>query len=326
MIFLFPSPVLAVTVTKDTTISGAWNLQGKVLNVYGKISGTATISNAIIISNEYTQIFDTTITLTNCKAREFSAIWYGANPANADNWKALQMAVNACVNQMNLFIPRGNYKFSKPLLIYHLSGKQYIGATVNMYGEADTFYDGTTLTYTGLTSCAVGFQYAKGGSFHNLKLQGQFVSPANKGPAYYNLAFNQFNDVTKRCAKGYSGIVIDYDGKLNTGGTSGLNVHDVWVTGFDVLINISPNGATFNADVLNFTNIRLGNGRCGIQSGQAQEKGNIINNVVAWDNLHTLMTIGNAGKYQGGNYVINGGNVAGSCIRLFNINERGWFS
>jgi len=227
---------------------------------------------------------------------------------------------------MDLFIPRGNYKFSKPLLIYNLSGNRYIGARINIYGEADMFFDGTTLTYTGLSASAIAFQYAKGGSFHNIKLQGQFVPPSNKGVAYYNLAYNQFNDVTKRCAAAYNGIAIDYDGTLNSGGTTGLMIHDVWITGFDVLISISPNGKTFNADVLSFTNIRLGNGRCGIQSGQAQEKGNIINNIVAWDNLHTLITIGNAGKYQGGNYTINGGNVAGSCIRLFNINEKGWFS
>jgi hypothetical protein len=326
VIFLFPLSVFATDVTKDTTIAGTWNLHGKVLNIYGKISGKGTIQNAIINANEYTQIFDTTIRLDACRAREFCAMWYGAAPANKDNAKALQLSVDACVNQMDLFIPRGNYKFSKPLLIYNLSGNGYIGAQINIYGEADMFFDGTTLTYTGLSASAIGFQYAKGGSFHNIKLQGQFVPPSNKGVAYYNLAYNQFNDVTKRCAAGYNGIAIDYDGKLNSGGSTGLAIHDVWITGFDVLISISPNGKTYNADVLSFTNIRLGNGRCGIQSGQAQEKGNIINNVVAWDNLHTLMSIGNAGKYQGGNYVINGGNIAGSCVRLFNINERGWFS
>jgi len=325
-LLLFPLSLFATDVTKDTTISGTWNLRGKILNIYGKISGNGTIQNAVINANEYTQIFDTTITLNNCRAREFSALWYGASPSNMDNGNALQHSIDACVNQMDLFIPRGNYKFSKPLLIYSLSGKRYIGARLNMYGEADMFYDGTTLTYTGLSATAIAFQYAKGGSFHNIKLQGQFVPPANRGAAYYNLAYNQFNDVTKRCSSAYNGIAIDYDGTLNSGGSTGLIIHDVWITGFDVLISISPNGKTFNADVLTFTNVRLGNGRCGIQSGQAQEKGNTINNIVAWDNLHTLISIGNAGKYQGGNYIINGGNVAGSCIRLFNINERGWFS
>jgi len=73
-IFLFPLSVFATDVTKDTTISGTWNLHGKVLNIYGKISGNGTIQNAIINANEYTQIFDTTITLNNCRAREFASL------------------------------------------------------------------------------------------------------------------------------------------------------------------------------------------------------------------------------------------------------------
>jgi hypothetical protein len=200
----------------------------------------------------------------------------------------------------------------------------YAACRLNWYGDGDIWDGSTTLTYTGTTGYAFGIQMAKGGSIHNLWFKGQFVSPSNNGTAYYTLSDAAFKDASGRTGRNYSGIVIDPDGGRNPGGSTGLKIYDTSVDGFDILYNVSPSGVTFNADVLEFRNIRCGNGRIGFQSGQAQEKGNTITNIVAWDNLHTLLSIGNAGKVQGGSYTLTGGNIAGSVIRLFHVRLSGW--
>ena len=41
----------ALTLTSDTTISGTWDLHGKILHISAKISGKCTIRNALIEAN-----------------------------------------------------------------------------------------------------------------------------------------------------------------------------------------------------------------------------------------------------------------------------------
>lgn len=91
-----------------------------------------------------------------------------------------------------------------------------------------------------------------------------------------------------------------------------------------MLYDISPNGVTFNADIIRFTNIHCGDGRIGIRSGQAQEKGNVIDGIYSWGKLNTLIQIGKSGKYQGGKYDVYNCNIAGNCYQLFDINLSGW--
>jgi hypothetical protein len=120
--------------------------------------------------------------------------------------------------------------------------------------------------------------------------------------------------------------VIDYDGTRNTSGSTGVKIHDVFVGNFSINYLVSPNGKTFNADILLFENIRCGDARVGFASGQAQEKGNVIRGIYSWGSIHTLVSIGRYGKSQAGHYVIDGGNIAGKCIRLFDITQVGWYS
>jgi hypothetical protein len=42
--------------------------------------------------------------------------------------------------------------------------------------------------------------------------------------------------------------------------------------------------------------------------------------------MHTLISIGRAGKAQAGHYTFDGANIAGECIRLFDINQQGWYT
>jgi len=133
----------ATSVTKDTTISGTWDLHGKILHISAKISGKGIIKNALIEANPFIQIFETSITLSGCRAREFSATWYGASPQNPDNSAALQQSINTCINSMPLFIPRGVYKYSQSLKIYVLDHNRYVGASIHIYGEGGIWNDGT---------------------------------------------------------------------------------------------------------------------------------------------------------------------------------------
>jgi hypothetical protein len=318
----------SVTLTADTVINGIWNGNGRVLRIDNyRISGKGTLQNWIIDAPYQRWIFDTSITMgsaVKCYNGVFSSSWYGASPANADNWTSLQKSVNFCINNTALYTPAGDYKYSKPLNAAYLYKGAYAACKLNWYGDGDIWDGSTTLTYNGTTGYAFGIQRAKGGSIHNLRFKGQFVSPLNNGKSYFNLNDTAFKDASGRTRRGYSGIVIDPDGGRGAGGSTGLKIYDTQVDGFDILYNVSPNGVTYNADVLVFRDIRCGNGRIGFQSGQAQEKGNTITNIVAWDNLHTLVSIGNAGKVQAGSYTITGGNIAGGVIRLFDVRISGW--
>lgn len=95
---------------------------------------------------------------------------------------------------------------------------------------------------------------------------------------------------------------------------------------FCIDFSISPNGVTFNADILIFENIHCGDARIGFANGQAQEKGNVIRGIYSWGRIHTLYSAGKLGKSQAGSYTIDGGNIAGSCIRLFDISQAGWYT
>ena len=79
------------------------------------------------------------------------------------------------------------------------------------------------------------------------------------------------------------------------------------------------NSISQNGEIMIFENIQLGAAKYGVLTSQPQEKANVFRGVYSWDKIHTLFTIRN------GNYYIDGGNVAGSCIRLFDISNSNWF-
>jgi len=334
LISLSAKSIGVVNVLNDTTITGTWNLQGKLLRISGKISGTCTIQNAIIEANRYVEIFDTTVTLSGCKTYELSAIWYGANPnkSSADNYKRLQLAIDMAVanNIWNCVIPTGRYNCSNGLKVVNMQNGEYAQVTLNLYGEGDIWRDATTILFQNTSGYGIATQLAKGGSIHNLRIDGKFKSPVKVDSNYYKITRDNYNDVSgNNCAKynNYKGLVIDYNVNYTSSksGSSGLKVYDMYVHGFDILYAVSLNGSTDNADVIMFRDIQLGDGRIGFAGGQAQEKGNVITNIVAWGSLHTLFNFGDFGKTQTGGYTIYGGNVAGAVIQLFEIQQKGWF-
>jgi len=325
-----------IFISKDTTINTNWNIPAGTILKFGSrghISGKGTIRGGIIDAALGQWIFDTTLTIfpEGTYGTSFSAKWFGAGRVK-DNSTALQKGINTVLANTetlrDFFIPKGIYPFSKSLTVSSIYKGQYIGSTIHIFGET-SFWDcctGTTLKYTATNGFALGLQLNKGTEINNLAIAGQFKAPATKDSVYYNTPFEKFKDANGLCGEMYAGIVIDYDGAKNSGGSTGVKIHDLSVGNFSINYLVSPNGKTFNADILLFENIRCGDAKVGFASGQAQEKGNVIRGIYSWGSVHTLISIGRFGKAQAGNYLVDGGNVAGRCIRLFDINQSGWYS
>ena len=325
-----------IFINKDTIVNKLWSIEpGTILHFgsKGHISGKGTIKGGIIDAAMGQWIFDTTITVypEGTYGKDFSARWYGAG-RQTDNAGALQKGINTVLENpqtlRNFFIPKGIYPFGKPLMVQSVYKGNYVGATIHMYGEA-SFWDccnGTTLQYTAVNGFALGLQLNKGSEINNLIIVGKFKSPPGNDSSYFNIPFEKYTDANNKCSDTYAGLVIDYDASKNSGGSTGISIHDINVSNFTIDYFISPNGKTFNADILVFQNIRCGDARIGFATGQAQEKGNVIRGIYSWGSIHTLFSIGRYGKSQAGQYTIDGGNVAGRCIRLFDITQIGWYA
>ena len=325
-----------IFIGKDTTINNTWNIPAGAILKFGSkghISGKGTIRGGIIDASLQHWIFDTTLTLfpEGTYGKDFSAKWFGAGRVK-DNSDALQKGINTVLASngtlRDFYIPKGTYDFSKPITVANIYKDQYTGCTIHIYG-ASSFWDccnGTTLRYTATDKFAIGLQVNKGSEINNLIITGQFKAPSFTDSVYYNIPFEKFNDTNGKCDGMYAGIVIDYDGSKNVSGSTGIKIHDVFVGNFAIDYLVSPNGKTFNAEILIFENIRCGDARVGFATGQAQEKGNVVRGIYSWGRMHTLISIGRYGKSQAGNYVIDGGNVAGKCIRLFDISQSGWYA
>lgn len=338
MATLFSSALFSqdIWINKDTVINKTWELpQGTILRFgsKGHISGSGIIRGGIIDAPMGQYIFDTTINIfpEGTYGDKFSAKWFGAGRVK-DNAGALQKGINTMLaNQgtlTNFFIPKGVYPFGRPLLVFSIYKEKYVGCTIHIFGES-FFWDsgsGTTLEYTATDGYALGLQVNKGSEINNLTIRGQFKSPGGKDSLYYNIPFEKFQDANGKCNMMYAGIVIDYDGSKNPSGSTGVKVHDVSVGNFSIDFLVSPNGQTFNAEILLFENIRCGDAKIGFVSAQAQEKGNVIRGIYSWGSIHTLYSAGRFGKSQAGHYTIDGGNIAGRCVRLFDITQIGWYS
>lgn len=324
-------------ITRDTIVNNTWKLpSGSILHFgsKGKISGRGSIQGGIIDAAPQQWIFDTSITINpeGTYSRFFSARWFGAGKFN-DNWYSLQKSIQTVLQNSgslrDLFIPKGDYAYSRPLLIAQQRGKSYMACSIHLFGEA-SFWDmgnGTNLLFTGISDYALGIQKGKGVEIDHITLKGVFMAPAYTGPSYYQLPLEQFiHPGSPDVSSGYSGLVIDPIAVSGDGGSTGIYVHDVQASQFSIDFSVSPNAQTFNADILQFERIKCGDARVGFATGQAQEKGNMIRGIYAWGNLHTLYRCGYYGKKQAGQYVIDGGNIAGRCIRLFDIRQDGWYN
>lgn len=313
---------LGQTFNNDTTLSaGIYNAAGKVMFINAKISGTVTITNAIIVAPTFLNIFDTTVSIgSGCQIREFSSAWYGAKSSNSDNYVYLQKSIDQCKGRFPLFIA-ASYTYSTPLLIAQGSNFPYSQTSLEMYGTA-SFWDngnGTKLNYTG-NGYALGLILNKGSKIHDLVVSGGFIPPSGTDSVFYNLSFANFKN---QGSTGFgAGIWIDPQANYSyRSGSTGCQFYNLKISGFDTLICIG-NSIVQNGEIQIFKNIQFGNGIVGFQSSQPQEKGNLIDGIYSWGTIHTLFM----GAPNGGNYYITNANIAGHCIRPFCLTQGGFFT
>jgi hypothetical protein len=302
-------------------MSGIYDAGGQVLYIQGKISGSVTIKNALIEANPYLQIFDTSVNIgTGCYIKDFSIMWYGAKSSNSDNYYQIQKTIDQCKNRFNMYVPRGNFQISKSLLVATGTSGAYQQTSIKIRGEA-SFWDndiGSQITYTG-NSYALGLQLNKGSEISGLVITGGWVSPGGTDSVYYNTSFANY---TNQSSTGNGqGIWIDPDGNYaQTSGSTGCKFHDLKIQKFNTLIQIS-NGITQNGEIMIFENIQFGDAKVAIQTSQPQEKGNVFRGIYSWGSIHTIFS----NSATAGNYYIDGANIAGRCVRLFNIYTPGYF-
>jgi hypothetical protein len=300
------------------------------VNAGVKIHGTGTINGGYIQASYYQDIFDTTLTV-NIKGGATSIVstsWFGCSPSKSDNTRYFQKAINSTVGKdMTLYTPAGVYNDSTFLLIYNMYNGDYSGVGLKWKGDY-TFNGataGTVINCLNKGNFAVGIQRGKGVTLEGLAIVGQFKKvnkPAAVGINYYNIAYGDYADTT--VTEYYSGIIVDpYNNPSGqTGGSTGILFKDMMVSGFTTLFRIG-NTSTLNAEEIIAERIVFGMGRTGWYSTQAQEKQNVIRNSMAWDGLHTFFA-SNSGNGSG-NYHIHDINVAGGVVRLFDIQQSGWF-
>lgn len=315
---LYSSNVAIVNIYNDTTMSGTQNFSGKILNIYAKISGTCTLTNAIIIASPFIQIFDTTVTIgTGIQCDRFSGMWYGANPSLNDNSKQLQKAIDASINKTwPLYLPAGLYKTNDSLTVAIGYSGNYQQVTLRMYGDAGFWGDGgTRIQYSG-NSFALGLQLNKGSEISNLRIIGNWISPQVSDSIRFNMPIDSFDN--QNSTGNGVGLWVDYDGNFNQrSGSTGCYFHDIQVSNFQTDIRIS-NSISQNGEIMLFERLQLGDARWGVITSQPQEKLNVFRGVYAWGKIHTLFNIFR------GNYYISDVNVVG-CSRIFNIGNGGFF-
>lgn len=323
----------AVLVKKDTTITGVWDGHDSVLRITNaRIKGNGILKNWIIDAALTQWIFDTTITLQNCKTYgdRFSCMWYGASPSNANNWWNIQKSIYTCIdnNIRNCFLPSGKYDYAWTLRINKTT--PYQSTSLHFFGDAN-FWDpgqGTILNFTLTGGSAFNLQYNKGSEVDHISLTGKWKAPGGNDSTYYNLTEANYKDASgNNIGDFHRGFCIDGDAPpFGTSGSTGNSIHDIYIGGFARAISMSENGVTYNNDIEIFNNIHFGDCKYGFVCTQAQEKGNVVRGLYSWGSVYSLINIGTQGKAQAGNYTFDGGNVAGRCINLLNVNQGAWFS
>ncbi|HEV3223935.1 MAG TPA: hypothetical protein VGZ90_13695 [Puia sp.] len=263
------------------------------------------------------------------------------------------MADYICANQdviKAVVCKSARYKCNNPILFYRFSGTNYNAVTIDLIGQSSFWQGsgGTVFDFSGNSQgFGIGIQNGKGSRFIGLEVIGSFHPPALTGFNFFNCSFQNYTDGVTR-DKPYSpnaGIVIDpfgpnipsdggYPGYSNfyrggTGGSTGTEIIDCYISNFVAGLITSPNGQTSNAELLFVEKIQFENVKVCIVGCQAQEKVNKVSFVACWGNTHTFfmsgMGTGGYGNTTPGNWYIENVNIAGSMVRFCAIGNGGYF-
>lgn len=335
---------------QQITINGALNANNKVIQFTdgSLIKGGGTISNAIIDAQYEQQIFDTTITLSDCRlvGDYFSVKWFGAKgDFTNDDYVAIQKCIDTIVYNNTLvktvYFPHGAYKISQPLIIsnWSESSNQYEFTSVNLLGQQGTYFSNTlaeAILYPQFSDTfAIGIQRCRSLVISGLVIYGTFTPAWGTRPItdYYEGDYDTWASqwgVRDSPYSPYAGIVIDpfrMDGVVppdggypgltmwyrgNTqGGSSGITIRDCRISQFTVGIMLSPGQYTYNAENFLVDTVTCETCKVIYASSQRQEKNNKILKLVCWGGVHTVLDSSSYGQFQGCPPNIDGVNLAG---------------
>jgi hypothetical protein len=238
--------VIELDAQQVITISGTLTVpDGKIIKFTNgsKFTGTATIKGATIDADYSYQIFDTSITLRECKlTRElFSVKWFGAlGNGIADDQPAIQKAGDTIIfNQTRdiveggetvhlqtllprtLYFPPGTYRIGAPLIFHNWNGTYYSFFSLNLLGTEAADFNGTAgeaiIDASGIPNTfAIGYQMARSSVIKGLVIRGVFNPDFSLRGGYRGYVETPyadwaigFNNVRDNRYSPYSGIVID---------------------------------------------------------------------------------------------------------------------
>lgn len=358
--FDYPNTI-DITVNKSISIPYGKVLTFKTGNrlVKGDSTDPVVITGGIINAPYNADIFDRNLIIkpSGLTGDKFSVKWFGAKGNDINNDQpAIQKAIDTVIanNEMlnRVYIPNGTYKCDSALILEKFNGTSYIPHTVFLEGENSWWGftgTGTILKFTRKDQFGIGVQLGKGAKIKNIKLEGRFTPPAATGYDWFKLDFSEFTDPTCRDTQysPYSAIVIDpfsrtgslptdryqdldiyytQDDSNDSGGSTGIEMEDIWITNWVIGFICSPNGHTVNAEQIRWTKIQFAKVKAAFVNCSAQEKVNVIDMVGCWDDVHTVFHKGSYGVATAGVYKVSNLNLAGRVNQIFLDGQGGYFA
>jgi hypothetical protein len=334
------------------TINGAVSANGKTILYYSGnyFTGGGTIDSQQIDAGYGQQLFDTSITLTNCTTatKMFSVMWYGAiGDYSTDNSSAFQAAVNTVIANTSmtrdLYFPPGVYVINSPLILYNWTGSVYGQYTINLIGDysvQDSNLEGVARILPSFNDTfAIGVQRATCGMIFGLSIEGTFTY-SEPFDTFVNTPFDSVPGAPRDSQ--YSpnaGIVIDpftngqsvpgsdmypglsswYRGDNSDGGTTGFKISNCNIQGFTVDICYSPNGSTQQGEDCVIEDCQLNYANVAVAYCQSQSDNCYIDGLRSWYYVWTVVDTGTYGPRVG--YVANMSrfNIAGAVNQIFNV-------
>lgn len=351
----------------DIVISGAVSIPTtKTVKVEKgtRLTGSGSITGGIWEASSETQIFDTTLALTNLQSGlpYFSVKWFGAKTDGTDAHPAIQRAVDmiiyTTVNVRTIYFPSGNYYISAPIVCAYMAASKYQFFTINLKGDGGAYFTGSGATANILPTFtdrpAIIFQNARSSIISGLAIMGRFnpvflggnkefyetLSTAyvaksavscrdNAKSPYAGIHIDPFtNDGTRLGADEYPGMGSYYAyATLGThhSGSSAVRVEDCGISGFVVNHIIGGNGLSRNGDNMTVERVTSQVCKVAFASCNDQQKDNFYRNIVCWDRVHTVFDNVDYGSGTPGQFHVDGANLAGNINRLWNIRSGGYY-
>lgn len=286
------------------------------------------------------------------------ARWWGTTGNGVTNDQpAIQKAGDTIIT--NPYLPRtlylrpGTYKITSPLIFFSWTGTDYEQFTLNIVGQDAAYFNGTidgvspeaVINAESITDTfAIGYQLARSSLIKGLVIKGAFNPVNSPYTLYVNTPYADWASLSVVPVRDerfspYSGIVIDpfdnsgnmpmpdrypgledlYRGTSNGGASSAVKIEQCRIQGFVVDIMLTPNDETRNAENIHVIECTLEIAKAAYACGQDQTKDNFLLRCISWDRVHTLMDTASYGLLTGQPPYIDGWNVAGDIIQIYNL-------